>query len=412
MTLAGWGERLAVAGWEAAVLAALLLLAARLAGRRSAPLRRALSALALVAFALPPSVARALGLALPAGLGLASWPGSLPSPAAVSLEGGSLAAAPSWTGPALAALAALQLAGAAVFAVLILRQAVRSRAWIAAGNEAGGTLAEDFAALAARLGFRRPPRLVVAPGAPGPLASGLFRRTVLLPEALAAGGDRDALSAILAHELGHLRPLNVALRCLRIALAGLWWFHPVYWWVARELRRAEEDGCDDLVLCHRLASGERFAETLLWAARLAREPAGGLAALRPAALAEHALARRLRRLADPGLPRPRRLGLPGRLLLAALALSALPSASPSPATSLPARGAHEAAREPETPPAALAAPAATSGSQDRVPVLIPGGREGHGPSDPQHLLQHAARHRAQHTAGHGVADAAADSAAN
>jgi beta-lactamase regulating signal transducer with metallopeptidase domain/outer membrane protein assembly factor BamB len=80
-----------------------------------------------------------------------------------------------------------------------------------------------------------------------PLACGVLRQTVLFPTA-ARGWEHDRRQAVMLHELGHVRQRDVAAILLGQLAAAVFFFHPLVWFVVRQLRHDCERACDDLVL--------------------------------------------------------------------------------------------------------------------------------------------------------------------
>ena len=79
------------------------------------------------------------------------------------------------------------------------------------------------------------------------LACGVLRRTVLFPTA-ARGWEHDRRQAVMLHELGHVRQRDVAAILLGQLAAAVFFFHPLAWFVVRQLRLDCERAYDDLVL--------------------------------------------------------------------------------------------------------------------------------------------------------------------
>ena len=70
------------------------------------------------------------------------------------------------------------------------------------------------------------------------------------------------LDAVLAHERAHLRRRDPIVLLIVHVNRCLFWFHPVAWWLDREIRNAAEQACDDAAVS---ATGRprQYAETLL-----------------------------------------------------------------------------------------------------------------------------------------------------
>ena len=81
-----------------------------------------------------------------------------------------------------------------------------------------------------------------------PLAFGVWRSLVLAPRQAFTWSDAR-LAAALRHEVGHLRRGDCLTRLLSDLLCAVYWVNPLIWIAARSLRVAQEQACDDLVLC-------------------------------------------------------------------------------------------------------------------------------------------------------------------
>jgi len=97
------------------------------------------------------------------------------------------------------------------------------------------------------LGIRRRVRVLESADAPMPLTWGILRPVVLLPE-----GSRDwppaRLRTVLLHELAHVERLDLLAQAIAQAACCLYWFNPLVWLAARQLRKERERACDDAVL--------------------------------------------------------------------------------------------------------------------------------------------------------------------
>ena len=101
--------------------------------------------------------------------------------------------------------------------------------------------------IAAKLRLTGRPQLLLSPSVRTPMAGGLRRPVVFLPEAAPAWSPEQR-DVVLAHELAHIArrdPLRHVM--LRLAVA-LYWFHPLAWLAGRLARAAQEQACDEVVL--------------------------------------------------------------------------------------------------------------------------------------------------------------------
>ncbi|MGD0517525.1 MAG: M56 family metallopeptidase, partial [Thermoguttaceae bacterium] len=94
-----------------------------------------------------------------------------------------------------------------------------------------------------------------------PMTWGFLRPVILIP-ADSTLWPEDVKRSVLLHELGHIRRHDCLIHFLsRLALAG-YWFHPLVWIAARQLRKTSEQAADDAVLSSQIAPPD-YAEHLL-----------------------------------------------------------------------------------------------------------------------------------------------------
>jgi beta-lactamase regulating signal transducer with metallopeptidase domain/HEAT repeat protein len=150
----------------------------------------------------------------------------------------------------------LLIAGSLVYAALTVRRIV---------NRARPLDSEDWRTplweVSDRLGLNEPPRLLRSEDAKMPFACGFLRATIVLPAECDAW-SLDRRRAVLLHELAHVRRHDLVGHTLGRLACAVYWFHPLVWTAAKQLRSESERACDDLAL----ACGARatdYAEHLL-----------------------------------------------------------------------------------------------------------------------------------------------------
>ena len=111
-------------------------------------------------------------------------------------------------------------------------------------------------------------KTILARGADSPAVVGIFRPTIVLP-AHAYDLEPDELQALLAHEQAHIARRDNLRGLLESLIVAAFWFHPLVWLAQRELIRAREEACDEVV------AGSQPVET--YVAALARICRGALA---------------------------------------------------------------------------------------------------------------------------------------
>lgn len=140
-----------------------------------------------------------------------------------------------------------------------------------------GPVLDAVVRVGAELGLRRTPRFLLGNATAMPMVWGVFRSKLLLP-AGSSEWSPQRLRAVLLHELSHVRRRDpLALWIAHLALA-MHWFNPLAWLAVRQLRREQEQACDDCVLRQGLRASD-YAGEMLEIATTQRAGVAGLAAL-------------------------------------------------------------------------------------------------------------------------------------
>ena len=103
-------------------------------------------------------------------------------------------------------------------------------------------------AIAERVGWRHPIRLLAVPRLAGPIAFGMLRPGVAVPVDFWARHNRAEQDVMLAHELAHLAVRDPLWLALTDVLSVLLWWHPLVWWGRRQFRAASEAAADEASL--------------------------------------------------------------------------------------------------------------------------------------------------------------------
>lgn len=101
---------------------------------------------------------------------------------------------------------------------------------------------------ARKLGLRVVPVMRFCERVSVPVVVGVLRPVILIPISVAAGLSPTQMSAILLHELAHIRRFDPWVNLLQRVIESLLFFHPVVWFISRRMSVERETCCDDLVV--------------------------------------------------------------------------------------------------------------------------------------------------------------------
>lgn len=91
---------------------------------------------------------------------------------------------------------------------------------------------------------------------------GIFRPVLVWPAQLSVQLDNRHIEAIVAHELTHVRRRDNLTALLHMLTEAVFWFHPLVWWIERQMVNEREQACDEAVVAMG-GSAETYAESLL-----------------------------------------------------------------------------------------------------------------------------------------------------
>ena len=286
---------------------------------------------------------------------------------------------------AIWAAVVLVIAGSLAYSAFVVRRIVR---------QAKPLDSEDWLTplweVADRLGLDEAPRLLRSDDAKMPFACGVLHPTIVL-SAECDSWSLDRRRAVLLHELAHVRRHDLAGHTLGRLACAVYWFHPLVWTAAKQLRAESERACDDLAL----ACGTRatdYAEHLLEIVTSVRRDATPAVALAMARRKE--FEGRMLAILDPELRHSSPSRSQSAVLIASLAFISLIVGAASPAR----RVAHEAANQVAERQAAgpdSATRGADSTARRKAPSTTP--REGRQPEYPNDFSGAPKTNFEQHT---------------
>lgn len=180
----------------------------------------------------------------------------------------------------------IRTAWAGLQAALVVKRADRA-------SEEDASLARR---VAEQMGLARAPRVVMSGDTEAVCVTGLFRPTIVLPKNRWKSLTPDEARMALAHEMAHIRRLDLWLGLAPAAARILFFFHPLVWLACAEYAASREEACDRRVLAHTGLPAGAYGRLLIKMAANGVAPAyaGGLS-LSPT---YRAMRRRLTVLAD------------------------------------------------------------------------------------------------------------------
>jgi beta-lactamase regulating signal transducer with metallopeptidase domain len=224
---------------------------------------------------------------------------------------------------------AIVLAGGLVCWSLAAVRIIRLKRLLRDVQPAPADLQARVSAVARQLQLRRVPTTWLVPGRIPPMLWTLGGRArLLVPCELWPDLAESQQTALIAHELAHLKRKDHWVRWLDLAVAGLYWWHPVFWWARRGLREAEEQCCDAWAVWATPRGSRTYAAALLAALEfVSGAPTAGVAAAAAVISGRRhvsCLKRRMRMIVQARTPKA--LSWAGRLGVLGLATLILPLA--------------------------------------------------------------------------------------
>ena len=275
--------------------------------------------------------------------------------------------------------------GVASFAICAWRDLRRARLLLrGCAPVTNPPLLQCAAELARSLRLPAAPSLMMTDAISSPLLLAGARPVVVLPSALASGSTLPHLRLMIAHEMAHLKRLDLWWVWLAVVGEGLFFFHPFLWLARRDWRLAQEMACDEMVVRMTRVPASTYGDMLVGVAALKlSNPLEPLLVTVGLTETKEMLARRLNAMKTIKLNSTKRMALATAIVLIVGAVSVLPwrlvaqPATPGTATTASSNtGQSPGAGMPETPAAGLAG-ASTGTSGGGLSAGVSGGGGGH-----------------------------------
>ncbi len=184
------------------------------------------------------------------------------------------------------------IGGAALFLLLGAGRVYSHHRWLGRGVPAGGDVQRQVDGIARELGLRRAPTTVFVTHRASPMIWCGWRLRLVIPTGLWSQLDGPGRRAVIIHELAHISRRDHWVCWLETLVSGVYWWHPVVWWVRHRIHE-EADHCCDAWVTWMMPKGRRvYAEALLTTKEYLGDQGG-----RPSALGMGVLSKPARKLA-------------------------------------------------------------------------------------------------------------------
>jgi bla regulator protein blaR1 len=232
--------------WQSTLFAAVVALLALAFREHRARLRYALWFAASIKFLVPFAALAALGSLVAWQQPPAAIRAVVASPAVRDFNAPfaevwldpTAVAAPTWQPPWLAPL--LFGIWACGFAAIVIRRVKQWREIRAAVRTS--TLFATATTVPAGIELRTAATVIE------PSVVGLRRPVILLPDGIESYLTADQFTAVVAHEVCHVRRRDNLTAAIHMLVEAIFWFHPIAWWIGARLIATREQACDEHVV--------------------------------------------------------------------------------------------------------------------------------------------------------------------
>ena len=83
---------------------------------------------------------------------------------------------------------------------------------------------------------------------PVPITYQFFRPIILLPVSIFTGLSDEQIEVLILHELAHIKRHDYLFNLLQSMVEVLFFYHPLIWWISKQVRLEREHCCDDRVM--------------------------------------------------------------------------------------------------------------------------------------------------------------------
>ncbi|MCP4609201.1 MAG: hypothetical protein GY845_10860 [Planctomycetes bacterium] len=195
--------------------------------------------------------------------------------------------------------------------LLLLQRVIFVKGLVAQAKEANGVMVDMLESCRSSMSVKRKLELKISANATSPAVCGLFRPVILVPQNLTSSLTTDQLSAVLLHELTHIRRGDLFVNLAQTVLQIIYFYNPLLWLANYIIRRIREQAVDEMVLVAMGEKAPQYPQTLVSVAKLAfKRP---VLSLRLIGVVESksALSTRIKHILNRPIPKKAKLGILG-----------------------------------------------------------------------------------------------------
>jgi beta-lactamase regulating signal transducer with metallopeptidase domain len=139
--------------------------------------------------------------------------------------------------------------GTGLKAIRIVVGLIRSRALRLTSQACNAApLFEMVRRLSGPVGISQNVQLFVSPDTGIPVVIGWRKPAILLPPSFLQDLSSEEMETIIVHELAHIQRRDYPMNVAQAGVEALFFYHPVVWWISRQIRREREHCCDDIAV--------------------------------------------------------------------------------------------------------------------------------------------------------------------
>ena len=156
----------------------------------------------------------------------------------------------------------LWLFGSILFLINLSGGLIYLRTLIASSDVASPLLLEQLEELKQKFQINRKIEIRTLDNHTTPMVTGFLKPIILFPIGLVNCLNTNEVSAVLAHELAHIKRHDFFFNVIQTFMESIFYYHPAIWYITSSIRKERENCCDDLAMSHTSSTAD-YARTLI-----------------------------------------------------------------------------------------------------------------------------------------------------